>query len=504
MPPPPLRVRWRGRKASGRTKDSFRSISAAPSRPARSCVRCSPNLATRRQTVSLEQLKIGQPDSVTLEGAGNFDRVNATGKLALNSSAASLGQLTSLIAPLCAGAGRAAQCDGDEPGPGAPETGARSRQECRAVRSRPGARRRSISTRRSSRASPRSPPSRPSRRSRASISPRSGAATSRLSPSCRPSKAAPCWRCSASIARSRPAKARRNSRARRRAHGARRCGSRQRSRGPGLMPTRKAPPNHGRQEAKASFILKVRSADLGPLLDLKPADTLAQNIGLSSRVSLAGNRLTFDDLDSSIAGSRLRGRLAVTLGEEKKHRGRNRRRPARAGAGLCAGARRRRTRCRRAARRRAGEGLARQDRVPGAARPAAGRQRIAAGERRRQERRPVADLRCHQGQDRRRRSHRQYRCQAGRERHCVERERPVLRRRRHGAALSQSRDARRPRVDADDADKPGPQRLGAGRRAVRQRNGDAGSGADLRPRSARLRGGGPRQRQRAGKGRRRG
>jgi hypothetical protein len=32
--------------------------------------------------------------------------------------------------------------------------------------------------------------------------------------------------------------------------------------------------------------LKVRSADFGPLLDLKPSDTLAQNIGLSSRVSL--------------------------------------------------------------------------------------------------------------------------------------------------------------------------------------------------------------------------
>ena len=44
--------------------------------------------------LSLEQLKIGQPESVTLDGAGNFDRVNATGKLALNSSAASLGRLT--------------------------------------------------------------------------------------------------------------------------------------------------------------------------------------------------------------------------------------------------------------------------------------------------------------------------------------------------------------------------------------------------------------------------
>ena len=34
-----------------------------------------------------------------VEGAGDFDRVNATGKLALNSSAASLGQITGLIGP---------------------------------------------------------------------------------------------------------------------------------------------------------------------------------------------------------------------------------------------------------------------------------------------------------------------------------------------------------------------------------------------------------------------
>ena len=74
-------------------------------------------------------------------------------------------------------------------------------------------------------------------------------------------------------------------------------------------------------EAKANLSLKVRSADLGPLLDLKQGDTLAQNIGLSSRITLAGNSLTFDDLDSSIAGSRLRGRLAVTLGQEKNIEG---------------------------------------------------------------------------------------------------------------------------------------------------------------------------------------
>src|SRR5207244_2448346 len=56
-------------------------------------------LAYSPTKISIEQLKIGQLESVTLDGAGNFDRVNATGWFALNSSAASLGQLTNLIVP---------------------------------------------------------------------------------------------------------------------------------------------------------------------------------------------------------------------------------------------------------------------------------------------------------------------------------------------------------------------------------------------------------------------
>ena len=258
------------------------------------------------------------------------------------------------------------------------------------------------------------------------------------------------------------------------------------------------------QEPKASVNLKVRSADLGPLLDLKPSDTLAQDIRLSSRVSLAGNRLTFDDLDSIIAGSRLRGRLALTLGDEKNIEGEiglDQLALAPAFA-LAIGA--------------AGHDAA-EPLVGGLVKgwrgqvafqalrgvlPGGSELQPVSGTG--QERRPVADVRCHQGQDRRRRSERQYRRQTGSERNCAECERSALRRRRHGVALSQPRNAGRPRVDADGADKPGPQRVGAVGRAVRQRNRDAGIRTDRRPRSARLRGGGPRQRQRSGKGRRRG
>ena len=48
----------------------------------------------------LDQLKFGQAGGVTVEGSGNFDRAEATGRLALNASAASLGQITAMIAPL--------------------------------------------------------------------------------------------------------------------------------------------------------------------------------------------------------------------------------------------------------------------------------------------------------------------------------------------------------------------------------------------------------------------
>ncbi|OKO76776.1 AsmA-like C-terminal region-containing protein, partial [Bradyrhizobium sp. NAS96.2] len=72
----------------------------------------------------------------------------------------------------------------------------------------------------------------------------------------------------------------------------------------------------GASESKSSVSLRVRSADISPLLNLKSADPVA-NIRLSSKLTLAGDKLTFDDLDSIVAGSRLRGRLALTLGDQK-------------------------------------------------------------------------------------------------------------------------------------------------------------------------------------------
>jgi uncharacterized protein involved in outer membrane biogenesis len=77
----------------------------------------------------------------------------------------------------------------------------------------------------------------------------------------------------------------------------------------------------GTQELKGSVALRVRKANLAPLFGLKPQDSLVQNVSLSSHVTLAGNKMAFDDLDSANAGSRLRGHLALTLGDQKEVQG---------------------------------------------------------------------------------------------------------------------------------------------------------------------------------------
>jgi uncharacterized protein involved in outer membrane biogenesis len=68
---------------------------------------------------------------------------------------------------------------------------------------------------------------------------------------------------------------------------------------------------------KANLSLKAHGLNLAPLFDLKPSDGVARDIGLSSRVSLTGGKVTFDDIDAAIAGSRLRGRVAMTLDGER-------------------------------------------------------------------------------------------------------------------------------------------------------------------------------------------
>ncbi len=66
----------------------------------------------------------------------------------------------------------------------------------------------------------------------------------------------------------------------------------------------------------AALNVAVRRADLAALFDLKPSSVPSLNIALSSRLGVAGNTFTFENLDTTMGGSRIRGRLALTRGDE--------------------------------------------------------------------------------------------------------------------------------------------------------------------------------------------
>lgn len=70
---------------------------------------------------------------------------------------------------------------------------------------------------------------------------------------------------------------------------------------------------------KATFTLAARRLDLAPLFDLPPRRLPALAVG--GRIGLDGDRMTFDDIDGTVAGSRLRGHLAVTRGNEPAFNG---------------------------------------------------------------------------------------------------------------------------------------------------------------------------------------
>ncbi len=272
------------------------------------------------KSFSLDQLKIGQASSVMVEGAGSFDRVNTSGKLTLNSSAASLGQITALMAPLAPVLAARLNAIGASPGPArlklsldldktAPQA---DRASARAVFDLDAPLLKGVVTIAAKpvvvalhgidlEALARSEFSLESRLSSGQGRPLLAALgldraiAAGDGPAQFEGSVTGVWRAPLRL--------------------------KVKMSGAGLDAEAEGTAEPWATEPKASLNLKVRSVDLGPLLDLKPSDTLAQNIGLSSRVSLSGNRLTFDDLDSAISGSRLRGRVALVLGDEKNVEG---------------------------------------------------------------------------------------------------------------------------------------------------------------------------------------
>jgi large subunit ribosomal protein L24 len=268
------------------------------------------------KTVALDQLKIGSAGGVMMEGAGSFDRINATGRLALNASSASLGQITGLIAPLAPALASRLTAMGTSPGPARLKLALdldkssehADRANARAVLDLDAPQLKGVTTitTKPALAALRGIDLDALRRSEIGIesklsSERGGSMLALLGldrtiaagegPMQFEASATGMWHAPLRLT-------------------AKLSGS-------GLDADAQGTAEPWAAEPRASVSLRVRAANLAPLFDLKPSDALAQNVSLSSRVSLAGNKLTFDDLDGAMAGSRLRGRMAVTLDDEK-------------------------------------------------------------------------------------------------------------------------------------------------------------------------------------------
>jgi hypothetical protein len=272
------------------------------------------------KTVSLDQLKVGESSGVMVEGAGSFDRATATGKLALNSSAASLGQITGLVAPLAPALASRLDSMGPSPGPARlnltlyvdKNSEHADRTSARAVFDLDAPQLKGVTTITATPliAALRGIDLDALRKSEFGIESKFSSERGRAllallgldraiglgeGPAQFQGSVTGAWR----------APLRLNVKVS----------------GAGLDAEAQGTAEPWGSEPKASVNLRVGSVSLAPLFDLKPSDTLAQNIKFSSRVALIGGKLTFDDLDSAISGLRLRGRVAVTLDDERNVEG---------------------------------------------------------------------------------------------------------------------------------------------------------------------------------------
>ncbi|MBV9559800.1 MAG: AsmA family protein [Bradyrhizobium sp.] len=269
------------------------------------------------KTLSLEQLKFGQPGAVTMEGAGSFDRTEATGRLTLAATAASLAQLNALAAPF------------------APALSTR----LNGVASQPGAARLKLSldlgknVDQADRGSARavleldSPPLKgvTTVTAKPLVAALRGIDLDQLGKSelnvesrlvaGRGDSLLALMGLDRVIAAGDGALQFEGS-----ASGVWRAPVRMTAKmwGAGLDAEAQGTAEPWAGTPKANLNLKVRSVNLAPFLGLKPSDGLAQNIRLFARGSLSGDKLALDDLDSVVAGSRFRGHLALGLGEMRE------------------------------------------------------------------------------------------------------------------------------------------------------------------------------------------
>ncbi len=265
------------------------------------------------KTISIERLKVGEANNVTLEGGGSFDRTASTGKLTLDSTAASLARLSGFVAPFAPSVAARLNAMGSASGPARVKLaldlgnkGPTDHLTAMLDLDAPQLKGNAVITATSSANAVRSVDLAALGRSEIGIEAKLSAEQGR-------SLVTVLGLDRAVAAGEGPARFEGS------ASGAWRAPLRLKAKitGAGLDAEADGSAEPWAPDPKANFNLRVRSADLGPLLDLKPADAAARNIALSSRVSLSGNKLNFDDLDSTIAGSRLRGHMALVLGDER-------------------------------------------------------------------------------------------------------------------------------------------------------------------------------------------
>jgi uncharacterized protein involved in outer membrane biogenesis len=267
-------------------------------------------------TIALDQLKIGQATGVMMEGAGLFDRVNATGKLALTASTPSFAQFTGLIGPL-APAAVMARLDAMavRPGPAgfmlsldlgknpdrADRANARAVLQIDAPQVKGAVTVTALPAIAAMRGLDLDALGQGEFSIESNLSTEQGRSLLALlglnnlmsaeGPAQFEGSAAGAW------------------------HGPLRLKAK--LSGTDLAVEAQGTAEPWAPEPKAAGNLVLRRVNLSPLFDRDPADPLAQIVSLSSRVSLGGTKLTFDDLDGTVRGSRLRGRLALELGDKK-------------------------------------------------------------------------------------------------------------------------------------------------------------------------------------------
>jgi hypothetical protein len=268
------------------------------------------------KTLVLERLKFGQPDGVMLDGGGNFDRAGSAGRLAFEASTASMVQLTGLIAPFAPSLASRLNTFAAASGPirtkfelnlgggksqTADQTAARLDLELDA----PQLRGRATLTAAPPIAAIRGFDLETLRRSEFNIATRLTAQ--------RGDSLVALLGLDRAIAAGESALQFEGS-----ANGVWGAPLRLNAKLWGAGMDADAQGTFEPWASQASVNLRVRSVNLAPMFGLKPSDSALRNVRLFSHAVLAGNKLTFDDLDSVAAGSRLRGRLTLNLDESRQ------------------------------------------------------------------------------------------------------------------------------------------------------------------------------------------